>query len=136
MGHGRDWVSGRTCVYNIGYHIVWSTKYRRHAIVGDVETRLKVLLQEIASEHGFIVENMEVMPDHIHVFASAHPKVPPSTLVKLLKGVSARKLFIEFPELRSKLWGGHLWNPSFYVGTAGSMSKDVIMRYIDEQKNA
>lgn len=47
------------------------------------------------------------MPDHVHLFVSAHPKFAPAILVKLFKGITARKLFKEFPELKKKLWGGH-----------------------------
>jgi putative transposase len=86
---------GRTCVYNVNYHIVWSVKYRHSILNQEIETHLKDLFQEIAKEKGFEVVMMEVgEQDHIHVFASAHPKVAPSYIVKMLKGISARKLFL------------------------------------------
>jgi putative transposase len=130
-----NWISARTCVYNIGYHFVWSTKYRRMVLINEIESCLKELMGKIANENDFIIENVEVMPDHCHVFVVAHPKRAPSTIAKLLKGISARRLFQEFPDLKKVLWKGHLWNPSYYVGTAGSVSKEVIKRYIDEQKS-
>lgn len=128
------WKSARTCVYNVGYHLVWSTKYRRPVIEGDVETRIKEIFQEVADQYDLEIVEMEVMPDHCHLFISCHPKIPPSNLAKWFKGISARKLFIEFPSLKSKLWKGHLWNPSYYVGTVGNMSKEVVLRYIQDQK--
>lgn len=130
----KDWISGSTCVYNTGYHFVWSTKYRYQVLKPPVDERLKQLFSEIALQYGFTVETQEVMPDHCHVFIVAHPKFSPAHLVKLLKGITARKLFQEFPQLKDRLWRGHLWNPSYYVGTAGSVSKEVIRRYIDEQR--
>ena len=136
MSENKDWVSGRTCVYNIGYHIVWSTKYRRKVIQGEIEDRLKNLMLEISREFGFEIKEMEVMPDHCHVFISCHPKTAPSSIVKYLKGITARKLFTEFPSIKKKLWGGHLWNPSYYIGTVGNMSKDVVLRYIQNQKTS
>ncbi|GGE08549.1 hypothetical protein GCM10011571_07310 [Marinithermofilum abyssi] len=72
--------------------------------------------------------------DYVHVFASAHPKLAPSYIVKMLKGISARKCFIKFPHLKQKLWGGHLWNSSFYIETIGSISEDTIRRYIENQQ--
>ncbi|WP_425462688.1 IS200/IS605 family transposase [Melghirimyces algeriensis] len=69
----------RTCVYNVNYHIVWSVKYRRKILDAEIESYLKKLFQEIAEEKGFEVVMMEVGEnDHVHVFASAHPKVVPS----------------------------------------------------------
>lgn len=129
-----DWITGRTCVYNTGYHFVWSTKYRRPVLKPPLDQAAQEWLLSIAQEYGFSIENLEVMPDHCHVFVVAHPKFAPSTIAKLLKGISARKMFQEYPQLKAQLWGGHLWNPSYYVGTAGSVSKSVIQRYIEEQK--
>lgn len=128
------WVSARTCVYNIGYHIVWSTKYRKPVIEGQIENRLKQIMAEIALDFDFQIIELETMPDHVHVFVSCHPKISPSTIVKCLKGISARKLFLEFPKIKSQLWGGHLWNPSYYVGTVGDMSKGTVLKYIQQQK--
>lgn len=125
----------RTCVYNVNYHIVWSVKYRKAVLNKEIEAYLKELFQEIAEEKGFEVIMMEVgEQDHIHVFASAHPKIAPSYIVKMLKGISARKLFLKFPDLKKKLWGGHLWNSSFYIETIGSISEEIIRRYIENQK--
>ena len=125
----------RTCVYNVNYHIVWSVKYRKDVLDVDIEMYLKELFQEIAIEKGFEVIQIEVgEQDHIHLFASAHPKVAPSYIVKMLKGISARKSFIQFPQLRKKLWGGHLWSNSFYIETIGSISEETIRKYIENQR--
>jgi putative transposase len=126
---------GRTCVYNVNYHIVWSVKYRRSVLSAEIEAYLKELFQEIAQEKEFEVVMVEVgEKDHVHVFASAHPKVAPSYIVKMLKGISARKLFLKFPQLKQRLWGGHLWNSSFYLETIGSISEEAIKKYIEKQK--
>jgi putative transposase len=52
----------------------------------------------------------------------------------MMKGISGRKLFMEFPELKQKVWKGQLWNRSFYLETVGSISEDVIRKYIQNQK--
>lgn len=95
---------------------------------------MKDLHKSIADEHGFDLLAQEIMPDHVHLFISAHPKVAPANIVKIIKGATARKLFVAFPQLKRKLWKGHLWNPSYYLGTAGDVSKDMIIKYIELQK--
>jgi len=125
----------RTAIYNVNYHFVWCVKYRRRVLTGDVETRLKALLHDIASEKGFTIKSLEVMPDHVHVFVSAHPKIAPGYIYKILKGISGRKLFMEFPGLKSRLWKGHLWNPATYTETIGHISEDTVLKYIEAQKN-
>ena len=86
-------IHDRTVVYNVGYHLVWSVKYRRKVLVGRIETSLQSFLYEIAASKGFILKEVEIMPDHVHVFVSAKPKVSPSYIYKMLKGISSRKLF-------------------------------------------
>lgn len=135
MENNKNIKKARTCVYNINYHVVWSVKYRRKVITQEIETYMKDLFIEIGKEKEFEVVIMEVGEnDHVHVFVSAHPKVAPSYIVKMLKGISARKLFMEFPELKKVLWKNHLWNSSFYIETIGSISEDVIKKYIGNQK--
>ncbi len=123
-------VHARTVVYNVNYHIVWCVKYRHQIIVGQVEKRLKQILLDIAEDKGFSIKSMETMPDHVHVFASAHPKIAPGYIYKSLKGISARKLLIEFPEIKQKLW-----NPATYVETIGHISEDAVVKYIQDQKS-
>jgi putative transposase len=124
----------RTCVYNVNYHIVWSVKYRRKVLTQEIEKYLKDLFNEIARDKGFEIIMMEVgEQDHIHVFASAHPKIAPSYIVKMLKGISGRKLFLQFPEIKQKLWKGRLWNRSYYIETVGSISEESIKKYIAKQ---
>ena len=134
MTKQNHWISSYGCVYNVNYHFVWSTKYRRKVLVGDVAERLKELNKSISVDKRFEIVVQEVQPDHVPLFIRAHPKFAPSTITKVLKGITAKKLFEEFPELRSKLWKGHLWNPSYYIGTCGDCSKDVVIKYIQTQK--
>ncbi|WP_197414464.1 IS200/IS605 family transposase [Bacillus sp. FJAT-29937] len=84
----------RTCVYNGNSHISIVSKYRRKVLTKENEKYLKDLFREIAKEKEFEVVMIEVgEKDHIHVFASAHLKVASSYIVKMLKGISVRKLF-------------------------------------------
>jgi putative transposase len=111
-------------------------KYRRKILNLEIENYLQNLFQNIAEEKGFIVQQAEVGErDHVHVFASAHPKVAPSYIVKMLKGISARRLFLDFPEIKTDLWKGRLWNSSFYIETIGSISEENIKKYIEKQSN-
>ena len=125
----------RTCVYNVNYHVVWSTKYRRKVLNDKIEARLKEILVQVSKDKDFIIHEMEVdEKDHIHLFVSAHPKISISYIVKMMKGISGRLLMREFPEIEKMLWKGELWNPSYYVETIGSVSEENIRRYIQNQE--
>lgn len=127
----------RTCVCNINYHVVWSVKYRRKVLNADIENFMKQLVQQIAVDKGFTVHLFECGDcDHVHCFVFAPPKLSITTIVKYLKGITGRKLFEQFPELRDKLWKSELWNHSYYVETIGCVSEKNIRRYIEHQSKS
>lgn len=132
----NQYIHGRTCVYNINYHIVWCVKYRRKVLSEKISNRLYELADDIAKEKGFTIVEIKVGEnDHIHCFVSAPPKLSITQIVKYLKGITGNRLLDEFPELRKFLWKGHLWNGSYFVETIGSTSEENIRRYIERQKN-
>ena len=132
MGNLRH---GRTCVFNINYHIVWSTKYRRKVLTIDIEKRLKEILIDVGRQKGFDIAEIKIgQKDHVHVFVSAIPKISISYIAKMMKGISGRLLLKEFPEISKQLWNGELWNPSYYVETIGSVSEEAIRKYIQNQE--
>jgi len=126
------WTYSNTTVYNIGYHIIWCPKYRRKVLVDEVEIRLKQLLLEKAKEIGISIEELQIMPDHVHLFVKASPVASPHWIVQQLKGYTSHELRKEFKPLRTRL--PTLWTRSYYVESCGHISEDTVKRYIEEQK--
>jgi putative transposase len=122
----------RWCHYMIGYHLVWIPKYRRKIFVGGVEAETKKLIAACCEQHDVTLLALETDVDHVHVFVSAPPRLSPSTIAGLLKGYTSRYLREKFPHLKKLCGKEHLWSSSYYVGTAGSVSAEVIRRYISE----
>lgn len=107
-------VKTRTNVYDFNFHLVWVTKYRASVFDTDLKrNEMKRILQNISNRYDITIQEIEVMPDHIHMLLSFNPKHAPSSIVKTLKGRSAREWFQQFPETKQQLWNGHLWSPSF-----------------------
>ena len=130
----KNLVHYRTSVCNINYHMVWSVKYRKKILNEEVEHFLKELVQKIARDKGFTVHLFECGEcDHVHCFVSAPPKLSITDIMRYLKGITGRKLYERFPDIRYKLWKGQLWNHSYYVETIGSVSEENIRRYIEHQ---
>ena len=126
---------GRGYVYSIQYHIVWCVKYRRKVLVGDIEKSLCELLNKIAKENDFQIIECNGEVDHIHLLIDCSPQHYIPDMLKALKGVSARLLMKQYgDELKSKLWGGHLWNPSYYIATVSENTESQIRQYIQNQK--
>ena len=91
MTKQEHWVSVRGCVYNVYYHFVWSTKYRRKVLVGSVAEDLHWLHEMIAEQKGISLVDQEIMPDHVHLFVTAHPIFAPANIVKIFKGMIRRE---------------------------------------------
>lgn len=131
--NNNNLIKARTCVYNVNYHIVWTVKYRHKILYGEVEKFLKEELIKIAEDKEFTIKSMECDKDHIHIFVSAHPKISPSYIVKMCKGITGRRIFMEFPDITKKLWNNTLWSKSYYLETIGSTNEENIKRYIENQ---
>jgi putative transposase len=120
--------------YSIAYHLVWIPKYRRKVLTGEVQKAAKELLAECCERHDLTLLALETDQDHVHVFVSAPPRFSPAELANLLKGYSSRYLRERFPHLKRVCGKDHLWTQAYYVGTAGSVSAEVIRRYIMESQ--
>ena len=123
-------------VYDLKYHFVWIPKYRKKILTAEVAEYVKQVLARIAEEYELHIDTMEVVKDHVHVFLEAPPKLSPARMVQIMKSITAREVFREFPWLKKKLWGGKLWSDGYFVRAVGDeVTSDVIRRYIDYHKH-
>jgi len=127
--------TGRGYVYSIQYHIVWCVKYRHKIITPKIEKSLMEILNKISSDNEFTILEINTDLDHIHLLIDCKPQHYIPNIIKALKGVSARLLMLEYgTELKKKLWGGHLWNPSYFIATVSENTEEQIRNYIKNQK--
>ena len=124
----------RYSIYNLNYHIVWIPKYRRKLFTGQMEFRLGEIIRESCIRNNISVLALEIMPDHIHLFVSAPPRLSPSEIVNIIKGYSSRKMRQEFLQLK-KIIKDELWTRTYFIGSAGTVTSETIKKYIAEQKN-
>ena len=117
-----DLEKARSCAYQTNYHLIWATKYRRKVLLGSVKVRLDELLKTFAEQNGCRLLAARVHDgDHVHVFVSARPKVSIFEVVRVFNCISAKVFFVEFSEIESQFWGGHLWLEGYAVRTAGEL---------------
>ena len=79
-------------------HIVWVTKYRYAVLEGDIKMRCRSLLIQICEAEDVQIRKGVVSKDHVHMHTEYRPSQDISSIVKLLKGRSSRKLQMEFPD--------------------------------------
>ena len=115
----------RHSVSLINYHFVWIPRRRRKVLIGDVEKRLRELIQEVADKLELKILAIEIMPDHVHLFISCPPSLAPDQIMFRIKGYSSRVLRQECPHL---LKMPSMWTRSYFCGTAGNVSSETIKR--------
>ena len=101
---------------------------------GDLAKRVREVFAEIAERYEFEIDTMEVKEDHVHLFLTAPPRYSPAGVVQIMKSISAKVVFKEFPEVKKQLWGGEFWSDGYFVRSVGDkVTSDVIRRYIKHQ---
>ena len=120
-------------VFNVSYHIIFVTKYRKPLMKGYIRTQIEKYLLEKAEQLKVKIEQYEIMPDHVHLFVKCSPNIKISDLVQSLKGYSSYMLRRNF-ELKKKF--KHFWSPSYYCETVGHISEKTIRKYIKDQIKA
>ena len=130
-----DYRKGAHTVYDIQYHLVWVTKYRYHVLQAEIAERAREILRQVCMSREIQIIKGHVSVDHVHMLVSCPPSLSPAQLVQYLKGVSSRKLQDEFPHLKKRYWGQHLWARGYFCATAGSITEDQLKEYIDHHTN-
>jgi putative transposase len=120
--------------FDLKYHVIWITKYRYKVLRGRIAERARDLIRQVCEAREVVIVRGAVSPDHIHMLLSAPPHLSPSKLVQYIKGRSSRKLQEEFPELRKRYWGQHLWARGYFCATVGAVDEAMIKACIENQK--
>lgn len=120
-------------IYDIKFHFVWITKYRKPMLAGSIGTRLRDLIREICKTMDIEIIKGHVSKDHVHLFASVPPYHSVSQVMKRLKGKTSRRLLSESRILAKQCWGRHLWARGCFSASSGNVTDEVIAQYIEQQ---
>ena len=120
-------------VYDLKYHLVWITKYRKPVLRGQVALRLRELIRQTCETLDVYILSGHVSADHVHLLVSVPPSIAVSDLVQRLKGRSSRRLLEEFGELSRQYWGQHMWARGYFAVSTGNVTDEIIKQYIESQ---
>ena len=119
--------------YDIKYHLVWITKYRKPVLTGEIANRVRELIREICKGKEIEIIKGHVSRDHVHIFVSVPPHISVSHVMQSLKGKTSRKMMSEFKSLSRTFWGRHIWAHGYFVASSGNVTDEVIIKYIEMQ---
>ena len=125
---------GRHCIFKMHVHLVFVTKYRRRVFDAAAIDALRDVFQSVCRDIEARLVQMDGEDDHVHLLIEYPPKVPVSSLVNSLKGVSSRLLRQRRPDLRKRYWRGVLWSPSYFAASCGGAPIAIVRQYIEQQK--
>lgn len=128
----KKYMTSNSLVYSCQYHVIFCPKYRRKVLTNGVDIRLKELIQEKQGNYGYVVVESEVMPDHVHLLLDVNPQIGIVKIVGQIKGFTAGQLRKEFPWLKKRL--PCMWTRSKFISTVGSVTLEVVKKYIEDQK--
>ena len=121
-------------IYKCDYHIVWVPKYRLRILTGPIKDLVDSDIRMLCEWKNSEVVELNVQADHIHLVVSVPPKVSISSLMGVLKGKIAIKLFKSYPDLKKKpYWGNHFWARGYFVSTVG-LDEEMIKKYVKHQE--
>ncbi len=120
-------------VYDIKYHVVWITKYRKKVLKGQVGLRLRELVRQVCAAQDVYIISGSIQSDHVHMLLSVPPNLSVSKLMQLIKGRTSRKLLQEFESLSREFWGRHLWARGYFAASTGNVTDEIVKQYIESQ---
>jgi putative transposase len=124
---------GRHCVFAMHVHLVFVAKYRKKVFDSEILNEMKDIFNGICLKNNAELKEFNGEDDHVHLLVNYPPKISISVLVNALKGVSSRILRRDFQTLGAKSWKGNLWTPSYFAGSCGGTSLEVLKEYIEKQ---
>lgn len=127
-------IKSNHCAYDTHYHIVFPVKYRKSLLNQDIPLAIVEIAKEIGLRYEIDFENIGCDLNHIHILASFHPKYSGGEVVRKFKSITAKQLFLKFPNLRNELWGGEFWSDGYYLATVGERGNwNIVKKYVQNQ---
>ena len=118
--------------YRCQYHIVFSPKYRRKVIYGELRKEIGEIIRKLCNEKKVELIEAEACPDHIHMLVSIPPYLSVAQFMGYLKSKSALMIFDRHANLKYKYGRRNFWSRGYFVDTVGKNEK-VIKEYIRDQ---
>lgn len=125
---------GYHCAYDTHYHIVFPVKYRKALLSDHISKYIKEISKELELRYFLDIDQIGTDGDHIHILVSFHPKYSVGQFVRLYKSITAKRIFLKFPEVKKDLWGGEFWTDGYYVATVGKRGNwQIVEQYVKNQ---
>jgi putative transposase len=122
-------------VYDLKYHLVLVTKYRRKVITQEILDRLKEIFTEQCHSWSVSILEFGGEADHVHLLLQAHPAMDLSKFLNSIKTVSSRLIRKEFSEHIGKFyWKPYFWTRAYCLLSVGGAPLEILKKYVQSQE--
>ena len=128
-----EYRKGAHTVHDLKYHLVWVTKYRYKVLQGEIAVRARDLIRQVCMAREIVIIKGHVSRDHVHLLVSAPPSLAVSKMMQYIKGKSSHMLQQEYPTLKKRYWGQHLWARGYFCASSGAVTEEMVKAYIEQQ---
>ncbi len=115
------------------YHVWFATKRRKWLLQGDVREAVREFMQTIAREKSIGLLECEAIVDHVHLLVSVEDKTSLAKAMNLLKGVTSRRVFQRFPELKLDAGVDAFWQHRYAAKPVPDAAAATVGQYICTQ---
>ena len=116
------------------YHFVCPAKYRKVIFDKEVDETLKEVCLEISKRYEINLPKIGIDKDHVHFLIQKVPKYSVTQIIRIIKSITAKKIFVKHPQVKEELWGSEFWSDGFFVNTVSKFgSEDTISKYVKDQ---
>jgi putative transposase len=122
-------------VSRLSVHLVWVTKYRYHVLTGDIQKRVRDLVNQICNSENVQILKGVVSKDHVHIHVEYPPSLSISVLVKKIKGRASHHIQLEYPELKKRYWGQHFWAIGYGAWSTGNITDEMVQEYLEHHRD-
>ena len=117
------------------YHIVFVPKYRYKMFRSEhVKNFCKNLFFKIAEEYNYIIHELKILDDHIHLFISIPKTKSLTETFRIFKSIIARELFQTFQGFQKRLPKRHFWSGCNFYRSVGAVTSETVEKYIRESQ--
>lgn len=116
--------------FDLSHHLVFSTKQRKGVFTSTVGAALAHYWLRVAAKGGFAIDQISIVPDHLHLIVRIVPKLSIEAVALLLMNNGQYFIGKRYPDLLIVNGMDQLWNASAYAGTCGDLTTGLIMKWL------
>lgn len=116
------------------YHLVTPAKYRKVIFNEELDEYLCKICENIEARYEIRFLEIGTDSDHVHFLLQSVPMYSPTKIAKLVKSITAKKMFEKYPSLKKELWGSEFWTKGYFMSTVGKHGDEKKLRnYVKKQ---